>query len=129
MGRISARLRLAAPLLAVLTVASLASCSAQAEFGSAAPTLAPVAAPELAPKPTDAAESLPGPVTSATLEPAASDGHSALALLATLPIKGKAPKTSYDRTGMFGSAWLDVDRNGCDTRNDMLQRDFVTTVK
>ncbi|MET3172469.1 UNVERIFIED_ORG: hypothetical protein ABIB52_000293 [Arthrobacter sp. UYCu721] len=45
-------------------------------------------------------------------------------LLAALPIKGRAPKTGYDR-GLFGQAWADVDRNGCDTRNDMLKRDLT----
>ncbi|GAB3538979.1 hypothetical protein GCM10027403_26530 [Arthrobacter tecti] len=50
-------------------------------------------------------------------------GVKALALLETLPIKGRAPKTGYDRD-QFGQAWLDVDRNGCDTRNDMLNRDL-----
>ncbi len=45
-------------------------------------------------------------------------------LLATLPIKGRAPKTGYDRA-LFGQAWMDVDRNGCDTRNDMLKRDLT----
>jgi hypothetical protein len=53
----------------------------------------------------------------------------ALALLATIPVKGKAPKTGYDRTGMFGTAWLDVDRNGCDTRNDILARDLTAVAK
>lgn len=53
----------------------------------------------------------------------------AIALLATIPIKGKAPKTGYDRTADFGSAWLDVDHNGCDTRNDILARDLLTSVK
>ena len=48
----------------------------------------------------------------------------AIDLLATLPIKGRAPKTGYDRA-LFGQAWLDVDRNGCDTRNDMLKRDLT----
>ena len=44
-------------------------------------------------------------------------------VLATLPIKGRAPKTGYSRSE-FGSAWADVDRNGCDTRNDILDRDL-----
>jgi hypothetical protein len=48
----------------------------------------------------------------------------ALALLATLPVKGRAPKTGYDRA-LFGQAWADVDRNGCDTRNDTLTRDLT----
>lgn len=49
----------------------------------------------------------------------------ALAALETLPIKGRAPKTGYDREGDFGNAWKDVDRNGCDTRNDVLARDLT----
>lgn len=53
----------------------------------------------------------------------------ALALLETLHIKGKAPKTGYSRTIKFGVAWLDVDRNGCDTRNDILARDLDPSVK
>ena len=40
-------------------------------------------------------------------------------VLARLPVKGRAPRTGYDRA-RFGHAWLDADRNGCDTRNDML---------
>lgn len=48
----------------------------------------------------------------------------ALDILATLPIKGRAPKTGYARTE-FGQAWADVDRNGCDTRNDILSRDLT----
>jgi Protein of unknown function (DUF1524) len=44
--------------------------------------------------------------------------------LAQLPIKGRAPKTGYERD-QFGPAWKDVDRNGCDTRNDILARDLV----
>jgi hypothetical protein len=48
----------------------------------------------------------------------------AIDLLPTLPIKGRAPKTGYDRA-LFGQAWADVDRNGCDTRNDILKRDLT----
>jgi hypothetical protein len=51
----------------------------------------------------------------------------AIDLLATLPVKGRAPKTGYDRA-LFGQAWADVDRNGCDTRNDTLKRD-LTAIK
>ncbi|MGO4193097.1 S-layer homology domain-containing protein [Arthrobacter sp. YAF17] len=47
-------------------------------------------------------------------------GSTALDILATLPIKGRAPKTGYDRE-QYGPAWFDVDRNGCDTRNDILR--------
>ena len=48
----------------------------------------------------------------------------ALAALEALPVKGRAPMTGYDRD-QFGPAWLDADRNGCDTRNDMLARDLT----
>ena len=43
--------------------------------------------------------------------------------LEALPVKGRAAKDNYDRNE-FGQAWLDVDRNGCDTRNDILRRDL-----
>jgi hypothetical protein len=48
----------------------------------------------------------------------------ASSVLASLPVKGRAPKTGYTRA-QFGQAWADVDRNGCDTRNDMLKRDLT----
>jgi hypothetical protein len=47
----------------------------------------------------------------------------ALEQLATIPVKGRAPKTGYSREE-FGPAWADVDHNGCDTRNDILARDL-----
>jgi hypothetical protein len=49
----------------------------------------------------------------------------AAAVLASLPVKGRAPKTGYDREERFGNPWRDVDRNGCDTRNDILARDLT----
>ena len=48
---------------------------------------------------------------------------SADTVLATLAVKGRAPKTGYSRE-QFGPAWADVDRNGCDTRDDVLNRDL-----
>jgi hypothetical protein len=61
---------------------------------------------------SDAAESVPGV---------------AVAVLETLPVKGRAPKTGYSRDA-FGQRWADVDRNGCDTRNDILKRDMTSIV-
>ena len=49
----------------------------------------------------------------------------ATAVLETLAVKGRAPKTGYTRA-QFGPAWADVDRNGCDTRNDVLKRDLTS---
>ncbi|MEU6729548.1 HNH endonuclease family protein [Nonomuraea wenchangensis] len=43
--------------------------------------------------------------------------------LAKLQVKGRAPRTGFDRD-KFGPSWADVDRNGCDTRNDILKRDL-----
>lgn len=58
------------------------------------------------------------------LEPTWSRGQrAALAATAALRVKGRAPMTGYDRD-RFGPAWLDADRNGCDTRNDILRRDL-----
>ena len=54
-------------------------------------------------------------------------GGTAERQLARLEVKGRAPLTGYDRD-RFGSAWLDTDRNGCDTRNDMLTRDLTRRV-
>lgn len=50
-----------------------------------------------------------------------------LAVVLSLEVKGRAPKTGYDRA-LFGQAWQDVDRNGCDTRNDILRRDLTDLV-
>ena len=51
-------------------------------------------------------------------------GQSATEVLDSLEVKGRAPKTGYKRT-QFGKAWADVDHNGCDTRNDILNRDLT----
>ena len=39
------------------------------------------------------------------------------------PSRAGRPMTGYDRE-QFGQAWADTDRNGCDTRNDILRRDL-----
>ncbi len=48
----------------------------------------------------------------------------ALEALTHLEVKGAAADTGYQRE-LFGSAWADVDGNGCDTRNDILARDLT----
>ena len=48
-------------------------------------------------------------------------------LLDSLAVKGRAPKTGYTRA-QFGQTWADVNRNGCDTRNDILKRDLTNLV-
>lgn len=80
-------------VLAVLLEAALSACAVPAGPGSAGPHHGG------------------GTVTA---------GGSAIAALDRLPVKGRAPMTGYDRD-RFGPAWLDADRNGCDTRNDVLR--------
>lgn len=46
------------------------------------------------------------------------------ALLATRPVDDRGTPLRYERDA-FGQRWADVDRNGCDQRNDVLARDLV----
>ncbi len=55
-----------------------------------------------------------------TPSPSAAKGTAAQ-LLATIPTKGRAPKTNYART-QFGDGWATV--AGCDMRNIILHRDM-----
>ena len=48
-------------------------------------------------------------------------------ILNSLAVKGRAPKTGYTRA-QFGATWADVNKNGCDTRNDILKRDLTNIV-
>jgi hypothetical protein len=59
--------------------------------------------------------------------PALAAGEKAAVVLEALSVKGRAPKTGYTRA-QFGPSWADVDRNGCDTRNDILSRDLTEIV-
>jgi hypothetical protein len=52
---------------------------------------------------------------------------STLSIIQAQVTKGRAAKTGYTRA-QFGSDWADVDRNGCDTRNDILKRDLKNVV-
>ncbi|WP_270240511.1 HNH endonuclease family protein [Rothia kristinae] len=44
--------------------------------------------------------------------------------LAAIPVREKTTSPAYRREA-FGQAWADTDRNGCDTRNDILARDLT----
>jgi hypothetical protein len=52
---------------------------------------------------------------------------SGLSIIEAQVTKGRAAKTGYTRA-QFGQTWADVDRNGCDTRNDILKRDLTGEV-
>lgn len=86
--------------------------------------------PTLSPEPTAEAQPTPLPEPDPPADVAATvpaQPPTALATAALLPVKGRAPKTGYDRD-LYGQAWKDVDQNGCDTRNDVLRRDLVDQV-
>jgi len=53
--------------------------------------------------------------------------ESGLSVIQAQVTKGRAAKTGYTRA-QCGPAWADVDRNGCDTRNDILKRDLTSEV-
>lgn len=78
-------------------------------------------APASSGTPTPSEAVTPSPSPSSTPSPGAAERA-----LATLRVRGRGPMTGYDR-GLFGQAWLDADRNGCDTRNDILRRDLART--
>ena len=64
---------------------------------------------------------------SSPVEPIAAADQKASVVLETLVVKGRAPKTGYDRDALFGK-WADRDKNGCDARNEVLARDLKNEV-
>lgn len=124
-----ARRSIRTAVAAALTLAALltAGCGSPAE---PAPTDAPPQATPAA-APPGSSTTPDGAGTDATI-PGPAPATDALTLLATLPIRGRAPKTGYERDN-FGQRWtddVDVDggHNGCDTRNDILGRDLTVVV-
>jgi hypothetical protein len=113
-------------------VAEPGAQATQSSTATASATPSSTPSPTASTTPSDVApldsDTVPG-VTGTPRAPSDQPAYdtTALALLETLPVKGRAPKTGYDRE-QFGQAWVDVDRNGCDTRNDMLNRDLTDIV-
>jgi hypothetical protein len=94
---------------------------AGAESAALEEAAVPTEEPTTAAPTTEAPTTTDAPTPSPTPEIVVADG-TALAVLAGLEEKGRAPTTDYDRE-LFG--WRDdMDRNGCDTRNDILRRDL-----
>ncbi|GIL37276.1 calcium-binding protein [Phycicoccus sp. DTK01] len=123
-GSARRRLTLGAGLLALV----LSGCAgASADAPTPTPTAASGPATTVPPLPGPSASGTPSRPSSpaATPAPAPSPPElgTALATLGSIPVKGRAAKSGYDRD-RFGQAWADVDRNGCDTRNDILRRDL-----
>ncbi|WP_081844477.1 DUF1524 domain-containing protein [Cellulomonas sp. URHE0023] len=125
-----------------LLVGSAAATPSESETATAATSTS--ASPSTSPKPskapaptptTSAVPSLeeqaaalpapePAPDADVTTVEAGAAPQTALGTVLLLDVKGRAPKTGYDRD-LYGPAWKDVDRNGCDTRNDVLRRDLT----
>lgn len=80
--------------------------------------VSPIGLPEAAVSPA-AAVVLPSYCPTATRKATTSV---ALKLLNCLPVKGRAPKTGYDRN-LFSDGW--GERDGCDLRNYILRRDLT----
>lgn len=118
-----ARTGFAALVAAVLAASSLVGCVPSA--GEQTVAAAPSRPPEVARRDARPATTSDAPARDA--RPATTSGasaRSAARLLSSLPIKPRASHAGYDR-GQFGAPWQDVDRNGCDTRDDILRRDLV----
>ena len=105
---------LCAAVLAVTVLGSVSGCTVAVE---------PPLGTAVSGSPSVAPSSSRGPALGAGTPAAARTALAARAALAALPVKGRAPRTGYSRDE-FGPAWADVDRNGCDTRNDILRRDL-----
>jgi len=112
----------------MLVAGVLAGCTVGPGVGAATGPAVTQPVPESSSASTDEPGVAPGVPTASTPRGSPSPSvtaaaGSALAALGRLPVKGRAPMTGYSRAE-FGPAWADVDRNGCDTRNDILRRDL-----
>lgn len=110
----------------VVALAAVGCAPPESPVGESTPTDTTIAE---SPAPSTVTESFDESAAESSL-PASADQNgepaaagTALATLETLEVKGRAPKTGYDRD-QFGPAWADTDHNGCDTRNDILARDL-----
>lgn len=123
--------KLIAAILAGTMLLPLSACGGSDSDTSAlsSDSASESATPSESAPPSETPESSASPSDDASAQSDANSGSSnasgaAVDMLATLPVKGRAPKTGYART-QFGAAWSDVDHNGCDTRNDILKRDMT----
>ena len=65
-------------------------------------------------------------LTSIPTQSASANEPTALAVLNQLEVKGRAPKTGYGRAAF--THWSDLNRDGCDSRNEILKRDLTQIV-
>ncbi len=98
----------------VMIVALVPGCAFDSEQASPSP--------ESSASATESASPAASPTTSSPRDSDSSD--SALAAVDLLIVKGRGPKTGYDREN-FGDGWGDLDGDGCDTRNELLQEQLT----
>lgn len=105
-------------LLRLLTSAGAAAVLAGA-------VVVPAATQETAPAPAAVSIQSVSSSSKAVKPGAKLTGMRATTMLGKLTVKGKAPKTGYNRTKWFGAAWsYDFNHNHCQTRQDILSRDM-----
>lgn len=107
-----------------LSMALLLSVSACSPKAMPEPAVSPPAVTESAsatPAPSETAK--PSEPSVASGEPNPGTPGTALAALETLVVSDFASSSDYKRAA-FGDPWEDIDKNGCDTRNDILARDI-----
>ena len=120
-------------MVALLVGVTAAVALSQVGAGSG-PTTEPRRTAPGSPTSDASTDATPTPPPSATAQappsapPTPGSFVGALTTLASLDVKGRAPQTGYERV-RFGPSWADVDRNGCDTRNDILARDLTGIVQ
>lgn len=103
-----------------ITAAPTVSATPSQEPAPASPVV--IATPDAVPSAT------PAITASATPEPAPEFDATAsqfIEALNALNLVNAVEDGGYNRSEDFGSAWTDVDQNGCDTRNDILNRDLT----
>jgi len=118
-----------AAVLAVVLVAVLGAAWMAGLFGASEgqPVAAPSPGPSETSEPSSPETSPTGPSPTEPSDLSPTLAGPALEAARGLEVKGRAQVNDYDRA-LFGQAWLDVDRNGCDTRNDILRRDLQDVV-
>ena len=98
-----------------------------------AATMSPSPRPSVTPTPHPTRTATPTPTPSPAVSPSTAANPAgnqvAINVLATLVVQPASSGSGYDRVGEFGQSWIDVDHNGCDTRDDILARDLTAVAK
>lgn len=111
----------------------LSGCTAPTAPTPESQSYSPAPAPAFTPEPEEPAPEIPeaphAPAAPDTPAPGTSPIDGIRSALNQLEVKGRAPKTGYARDE-FGQRWSDdvsaeFGHNGCDTRNDILNRDLI----